>query len=140
MYRFRGPYQDEDEEPEVKFKKVEILSDELIGSGSYGAVREAKCDEVLCAAKTLHPTIFDRTGHVQTTQGTPYMGKYEKECRCMATVRHPNIVQHLGLHKDKIGFPVLLMELMDDNLTQYLKKSTEPIPHHIQVNVCLDIA
>ena len=139
MYRQRRPYKGE--EPEVKFKNVEILTEKFIGSGSYGAVRKAKCDEVLCAAKTLHPTLFDRTGHFQTTQDTPYnMGKHERECRRMAMVRHPNIVQHLGLHKDKIGFPVLLMELMDDNLTHYLERSSEAVPNHIQVNMCLDIA
>jgi serine/threonine-protein kinase TNNI3K len=131
-----------DKDIEVKFKNVEILTEELIGSGSYGAVRKAKCDEVLCAAKTLHPILFDQTGRFQTTQDTPYynMGKYERECRRMAMVRHPNIVQHLGLHKDKVGFPVLLMEHMDDNLTHYLEVKSEAVPYHIQVNVCLDIA
>ena len=133
----------ESEEPEdikANFKNVKILGD-LIGSGSYGAVRKAKCDEVLCAAKTLHSILFDPTGHFQTMGQNPsYNMKYERECRRMAMVRHPNIVQHLGLHKDKIGFPVLLMELMDDNLTHYLEEKSEAVLNHIQVNMCLDIA
>ena len=142
MYRQRRSYYQSGEDGfEVNFKNVEILTEEVIGSGSYGAVRKAKCDEVLCAAKTLHAIFFDPTGHFQTTQDAPYnMGKCERECRRMAMVRHPNIVQHLGLHKDEIGFPVLLMELMDDNLTHYLKGKSEAVPYHIQVNVCLDIA
>ena len=36
--------------------------------------------------------------------------------------------------------PVLLMELMDDNLTRFLEQSEESLPYHIQVNVCHDIA
>ena len=138
MDRQRRAYSNE--KPEIKFKNVEILEEEIIGSGSYGAVRKAKCDEVLCAAKTLHPTLFDRTGHFQITQDAPYIGKYERECEHMVNVRHPNIVQYLGLHKDKLGFPALLMELMDDNLTHYLKACSEAVPYHIQVNVCHDIA
>jgi serine/threonine protein kinase len=31
------------------------------------------------------------------------------------------------------------MELMDDSLTHFLESSTQPIPYHIQVNVCHDI-
>ena len=128
-----------EKKPEVKFKNVEILKDDIIGSGSYGAVRKARCDEILCAAKTLHPILFDRIGYFQIAQDTPYIGNYERECEHMVNVRHPNIVQYLGLHKDKIGFPALLMEFMDDNLTHYLETCSEAVPYHIQVNVCRDI-
>ena len=133
------------EEPEVKFtfKSVKILKEAIIGSGSYGAVREAKCDELLCAAKTLHPTLFDQTGHFQIaphTENTLSIGKYEKECEQMTMVRHPNIIQYLGLHKDEIGLPVLLMELMHDSLTDYLEESSEAVLYHIQVNLSHDIA
>ena len=31
------------------------------------------------------------------------------------------------------------MELMDDSLTHFLESSTQPIPYHIQVNICHDI-
>ena len=142
MYRYRS---DTESEPKLKFtfKNVKILKDNIIGSGSYGAVREAKCDELLCAAKTLHPTLFDRTGHFQIApvkERTLSIGKYEIECEHMTMVRHPNIVQYLGLHKDEIGLPVFLMELMDNNLTEYLQESSGPVPYHLQVNICYDVA
>ena len=35
--------------------------------------------------------------------------------------------------------PMLLMELMDDSLTHFLGSSTQPIPYHIQVNICHNI-
>ena len=58
----------------------------------------------------------------------------------MSAIRHPNIVQYLGMLKDiDTHLPVLLMELMDDNLTHFLESSTQPIPYHIQVNICHDI-
>ena len=31
------------------------------------------------------------------------------------------------------------MELMDSNLTDFLESSSQPIPYHIQVNICHDI-
>ena len=35
--------------------------------------------------------------------------------------------------------PVLLMELMDQSLTDFLENSPTPIPYHLQVNICHDI-
>ena len=58
----------------------------------------------------------------------------------MSTIRHPNIVQYLGIYRDPdTGLPALLMELMDDSLTHFLESSPLPIPYHIQVNICHDI-
>ena len=58
----------------------------------------------------------------------------------MSTIKHPNIVQCLGMHQDPdTGLPVLLMELMDESLTHYLENSTRLIPYHIQVNLSHDV-
>ena len=42
-----------------QFKSVQLLKDQSLGIGSYGAVCRAKCDDVHCAAKIIHPTLFD---------------------------------------------------------------------------------
>ena len=53
---------------------------------------------------------------------------------------HPNIVQYLGSYQNpETQLPVLLLELMDESLTQFLERSQEPLPCHIQVNICHDI-
>ena len=44
-----------DERPKYQFKSVELLKDQSLGFGSYGAVCKAKCDDLLCAAKFIHP-------------------------------------------------------------------------------------
>ena len=50
----------------------------------------------------------------------------------MSAIRHPNIVQYLGMCRDaETCLPVLLMELIES--------SPQPIPYHIQVNICHDI-
>ena len=58
----------------------------------------------------------------------------------MNSIRYPNIVQYLGLYLDVDSrLPALLMELMDDSFTHFMESCTQPIPYHIQVNICHDI-
>ena len=131
------------QEKTVGFKTVQLLKDQTLGIGSYGKVCKAKCDDLLCAAKIIHETLFDPTAHQliapQREHRLP-MRRFEQECDFLSTIRHPNIVQYLGLYRDPdTGLPALLMELMDDSLTHFVESSTQPIPYHIQVNICHDI-
>ena len=51
------------------------------------------------------------------------------------------MVQYLGVtHDPQSGLPILLMELLDGNLTNFLEHSDGPIPYHLQVNLWHDIA
>ena len=127
-----------------QFKSVQLLKDQSLGIGSYGAVYKAKCDDLLCAAKIIHPTLFDPTALQQVTPQREHrlpIRRFEQECEFMSAIRHPNIVQYLGMFRDTdTRLPVLLMELMDDSLTHFLESSTQPIPYHIQVNICHDVS
>ena len=128
----------------ITFKTIQLLKEDTLGIGSYGAVCKAKCDELTCAAKILHPTLFDPVAHQQVDRRNEHrlpLKRFEQECEFMSVIRHPNIVQYLGTHQDPdTSLPVILMELMDDSLTHYLESSTQPIPYHIAVNICHDIA
>ena len=127
----------------IGFKTVQLLKDQTLGIGSYGKVCKAKCDDLLCAAKLIHETLFDPTAQQliapQREHRLP-MRRFEQECEFLSTIKHPNIVQYLDICQDPdTGLPALLMELMDDNLTHFLESSPQPIPYHIQVNICHDI-
>ena len=131
------------QEKTISFKSVQLLKDQTLGIGSYGKVCKARCDDLLCAAKLIHETLFDPTAHQliapQREHRLP-MRRFEQECDFLSTIRHPNIIQYLGLNRDPdTGLPALLMELMDDSLTHFVECSTQPIPYHIQVNICHDI-
>ena len=132
------------ERPKYQFKSVQVLKDQSLGIGSYGAVCKAKCDDLLCAAKIIHPTLFDPTTLQQVPPQREHrlpIRRFEQECEFMSAIRHPNIVQYLGMFRDSESrLPVLLMELMDDSLTHFLESSTQPIPYHIQINICHDIS
>ena len=121
---------------EFHYQRVELLKTEELGVGSYGAVCKAMCDDLPCAAKILHRTLFQFTAPATTS----VMRKFEQECRLLSAIKHPHIVQYLGTYHDpESRLPVLLMELMDESLTRFLERSNEPLPYHTEVNVCHDI-
>ena len=110
-------------------------------------VCKEKCDDLLCAAKIIHPTLFDLTALQQIAPQREHrlpIRRFEQEYEFMSAIRHPNIVQYPGMFRDidietVTHLPVLRMELMDDSLTHFLESSTLPIPYHIQINICHDI-
>jgi serine/threonine protein kinase len=132
------------QERKFQFKDIRLLRDDFLGIGAYGKVCKAKCDDLLCAAKLMHETLFSSTAEQavvpEREQSLP-MRRFEQECEFLSTIRHPNIVQYLCLYQDPYThLPVLLMELMDDSLTHFLESSLQPLPYHIQVNLCHDVA
>lgn len=121
---------------EFIFRHIEILYDRpLIGKGAYGAVRYARCDKLLCAAKLIHALFFDDPNFESLKRD------FEDECRLMSNMRHPNVIQYLGYYEEpKSRLPVLLMELLDGSLTHYLERHEGPVPFHTAVNFCHDIS
>ena len=121
-------------EIKVSFKSIQIFKDQSLGAGVYGSVCRAKCDDLICAAKFLYPVLFDK-------ERPNLVRKIEQVCEFLSTLRHPNIIQYIGLHHDpENGLPVLLMELMEENLAKYLKCCSQPVPYHLQVNICHSVA
>ena len=119
------------------YHNIQLYKSENLGSGSYGGVCKAKCDELLCAAKIMHPTLF----YLRDPGTASYLRKFREECHLLSLARHPNVVQYLGTYADPDTLlPVLLMELCDESLTAFLERSPGPLSYHIQVNICHDIA
>ena len=128
---------DIDNSPRFGFRKVKIHNERL-GEGSYGVVRKATCDDTLpCAAKLFHSVFFK-----SNDPGISVMKKkFEEECKLMGRIRHPCIVQYLQTVQDpESDRPILLMELMDETLTKFLKRSSGPLAFQLQVNLSYDIA
>ena len=120
------------------FKSVQIFKNKVLGTGPYGKVCKAKCDDLICAAKmilSLNPhQISPQKEHCLPIR------RFEQECELLSTLRHPNIVQYMGIYHDPYSrLPVLLMELMEENLTHYLEDTSHPVPYHLQVNICHDV-
>ena len=125
------------------FRNVQLVKTEAnsLGVGSYGAVYRAKCDQLVCAAKVLHPILF------QTRDPSAYriVERFQQEIDFLSRLRHPNIIQYLGSCPDpESRLPVLFMELMDESLTSFLERPASanppPLPLHVQVDIGHDVA
>ena len=119
-----------------RYQSFQIDKSQQLGNGAYGAVYKAKCDQLPCAAKVLHPTILDPrdqgVGRVIT--------QFRQECALLESIRHPNIVQYLAMTLDpESRLPVLLMELLDESLTKMLERSQQSLSYYIQVDICHDV-
>ena len=120
-----------------RYHRFTIDKSQPLGHGSYGTVYKGKCDQLPCAAKVLHPTILDR----RDPGAARIMDRFRQECSFLESIRHPNIVQYLGMSTDpESRLPVLLMELLDESLTKLLERSEQQLAFHIQVDICHDIA
>ena len=118
------------------YHDIRLFKTESLGSGSYGGVCKAKCDGLLCAAKIMHPTLFD----LNDPGTVSYLRKFQEECHLLSLARHPNVVQYLATYHDPdTRLPVLIMELCDESLTAFLERSPGPLSYHIQLNICHDI-
>lgn len=119
--------------PQLRFTEIRIDFDQdrILGQGRFGTVYKAECDQLQCAAKYLHCE-----GATQES-----IVRMEIQCQLLPTIRHPSLLQCLGTvrHAD-MNRPIILMELMEENLTDYLLRMTDGVPYHIKVNICHDVA
>jgi len=117
---------------EFKYKDIELFKTDNLGSGSYGVVCKAKCNNLMCAAKIIYPILFESTTNsLKSLPGshlTPVQ-RFEQECEFLRQIHHPCIVQYLQTYRDpETGSSILIMELMDNNLTHFLQNSPTIVP------------
>ena len=68
--------------------------------------------------------------------------KFDVNCKNLKSLSHTCIVRYIDIIIDHdTRLPVLIMELRDKNLTEFLKQySSKPLPYHVELNIGLDIA
>ena len=121
------------------FRNVRLFKEQELGHGSFATVCRVQCDDLPCAAKVLHAGFFDQQDPDPGEQN--FIQKFIEECKILPSITHPNIVQCFGTYQDPdTDLPVLLMELMDESLTDYIEHSRDPLPYHIEVSFSYDIA
>ena len=70
----------------------------ILGKGSYGEVLEAKIPGATCAVKKLHDILQTEDAEwVDPQMVAQNRGKFISECQLMSRLRHPHIVQFLGI-------------------------------------------
>lgn len=83
----------------------------------------------------------DSTMSVLASSHLSPVQRFEQECQVLSQMHHPHIVQYLQTYSDpETGSSILLMELMDENLTHFLQSYQSPLPLHLRVMFCHGIA
>ena len=109
-----------------------------LGEGSYGEVMEVMYLGTACAAKRIH-LVWEQLG------GKPEE-EFKRECEIWSRLRHPNVVQLLGLlYKPSSGpatnLPTIVMEKMDCSLRHFVDTHPrESIPLAVKVDVLYQVA
>ena len=106
-----------------------LFTDTKLGRGADATVYEVDWNGTRCAAKRLHEILLED----QSAGGVAKLiGNFEAECLTWSKLRHPGVVQFLGVHMDRRSrLPMLVMEKMDTSLRTYLEDhSKEEFPLH----------
>ena len=124
---------------------IRVRNRQELGRGSYGRVYAVKYCGTICAAKEIHSILVEEVGDVEIIRTVE---SFMKECRQCSTLRHPNVIQFLGVYYPSVGaggvqrrmrLPVMVMEMMVDSLTSLVDKH-EKIPDHIKFSIVHDVS
>ena len=113
------------------------VTDRKLGCGSYATVLELEYMGLKCAGKKIHELLLEQGDASYTVR------RFEEECRLLSQVRHPNIVQFLGVYfQQGVRAPILVMEFLPTNLTSCIEKygCNEFFPEEISYSILHDVA
>ena len=117
---------------------INYLDKPDLGKGAYGRVFAVNHCNLICAAKEIHPALVEST--VIPEQRNAFTEGFIRECLNNIKLRHPNIVQFMGVHYTKESvIPIMIMELMDMSLTSYIQKSKK-IDMAIKFSILHDVS
>ena len=103
------------------------------GRGSYAAVVEVDYKGLRCAGKKIHRVLYE--GQVDNL-----VRRFEEECRLLSQLRHPHVVQFIGIYFEvDTNAPVLVMEFLPTTLTQCLDRYGV-MPEEINYSILEDVA
>ena len=104
------------------------LTGTRIGAGAYGSVEEVAIPGAICAAKKIHE-FFQDLSQIPAAAIQKASTQFVRECQLMSTLRHPHIVQFLGVcFFPDSRLPALVMERLQTSLHDLLDPETDPPP------------
>ena len=109
-----------------------------IGSGAYGYVFKINVNGVERIAKKVHGAYVNQVS-VAEKQGIT--SKFRAECIILSKLRHPNVVQFVGVHYGRGGVTdlTLFMECLSSDLDKFL--SAHPnLPLSLKLSLLRDIS
>ena len=130
---------------DIELEGVTPLNCKELGRGALGKVYAVKYRQTVCAAKEIHSIFIEDVGDAERRLT---IDSFLRECRQCSMLRHPNVIQFLGVYyppgtgvggANRMRLPVMIMEMMADSLTSFVKKH-EKIPVHIKYSIVHDVS
>lgn len=115
------------------------LDEEELGRGAYGRVFKVKHKGKVCAAKEIHALLIDLANAEEKQK---IKNDFLRECYICSKLDHANIVRLVGVYyqseKNDSLLPVMVMELMGESLTKYVKQTN--ITMKMKISILYDVA
>ena len=111
---------------------IAVFKNQSLQYGAFGSVCKGKLNGELCAVKVLSQSGMEIQHEA--------LERFMTECDFLQKIDHANVVHHIAsrIHSES-NTPVVVLELLDCSLTQYLNQSTTDLPMKTQVSLCCDI-
>lgn len=115
---------------------VKMTGRPSLGVGAYGSVEPLELNGMLCAGKRIHDVLID----VGNEGAEDVASRFVEECKLMSDLRHPHVVQFLGLCiSSTTHLPILVMEHLYCSLDDLLETSPD-IPLYMKRSILRDVA
>ena len=109
------------------------MTEEEYGRGSYATVVALEYRGLKCAGKRLHYVLVE-----EGVREVVY--RFEGECRLLAHMRHPNIVQFIGVYfEEDSEIPILVMEFLPTTLARCID-TYGVLPEEVSYSILHDVA
>eukprot|EP00731_Ephydatia_muelleri_P010582 Em0005g1168a len=114
-------------------KDVVVTGREL-GAGYYSKVLELQYLGTKCAGKKLHKELYKHKSSPAVLE------RFGTECKLLSELRHPHIVQFLGLHQERDSdVPLLVMEYLPSALSDCIEQYGI-MPEEVCYSILHDVA
>ena len=109
-----------------------------LSRGAYGSVHSGRLDGKKVAVKRIHKLLLEAARGQGDLEAM--LGGFQRECQLLERVNHPHVVEFKGAFYDETtDEPILVMELMAENLKQYLERNRGKLSRKEQLEICISI-
>ena len=119
----------------------QLVQQELLGSGRYGEVWRISYGDKTFAGKVVYKNLLPGYPDTSVDQINQFVADIENVYATFSSHEHPNIEQYYTITQPTTdGPPILLSQLMPDNLNSFTVKMKGKLLVHVQLNLCLDMS
>ena len=116
---------------------ITLTDERNIGDGSYATVVLLSFRGLKCAGKKLHTIFFENASPQEKEH---IIDRFQEECQLLGRLKHPNIVQFLGVRfEDGSDLPVLVMEFLHCTLSECVDRYGV-LPEQVGTGILDDVA